>query len=93
MKSKVLWALVALNVLLLVTLVFPTVRSNTAHAQAGGAIGDYIMIPGEVVGGSNAVVYIVDQRNHTLSGMALSINGRDLDIMQPIDLKRVYDAK
>lgn len=93
MKTKVLWALAALNVLLLVTLVFPAARSNTAQAQAGGAIGDYIMIPGEVIGGSNSVVYIIDQRNHTLSGMALSLNGREVDIMQPIDLKRVYGEK
>ena len=91
MKSRTLWALVALNAVLLAVLVGRWMKPDTAlAAQAGGARpGDYIMVPAEVVGGNGAVVYIVDTTNNQLSAMALD-NDRLVN-MPPIDLTRVFE--
>lgn len=89
MKSKVIWALVALNALLLVALVAPFGRTP-AHAQPAARPSEYLMIPGEVIGGSSAVVYIIDEEKRQLSAMALDQNGRGVDGMAPIDLDRVF---
>src|SRR5687768_14299196 len=90
MKSTVVWALVALNCVLLAALVGRYVKPNEALA-AGGRRGDYIIIPGEVAGGNNAVVYILDTSNRKLSARVLNNAGRDwrLDDMAPIDLDRI----
>jgi len=93
MKTKVLWALVALNVLLLVGLIVPLGRTNVARAQGGARPSEYLMIPGDVIGGSNAVVYIVDEEKQQLSAMALDQNAGRLDAMQPIDLRRVFEER
>jgi hypothetical protein len=94
MKSRIVWALVALNVVLLAALVGRWMKPDTAiAAQAAAAArpGDYIMVPAEVVGGNGAVVYIVDTTNNQLSAMALDQN--NLVTMQPIDLTRVFEAR
>ncbi len=90
MKTKALWALVALNVLLLAVLVSPYGRSNTATAQVGMRPSEYIMIPGDVIGGNSAVVYVIDTNNHQLTAMALDQRGTAVDSMPPIDLNRVF---
>lgn len=91
MKTKVIWALVALNVLLLGTLAVN--RSNTAEAQAAaGRPSEYLMIPGEVIGGNSAVVWVVDEENRQLSAVALDQNGKGLDAMTPIPLDRVFQG-
>jgi hypothetical protein len=93
MKSKVLWALVALNVLLLVGLIVPLGRTNVARAQANGRPSEYLMIPGEVIGGNSAVIYIVDEEKQALSAVALDPKGNSLDSMQPIDLRRAFEGR
>ena len=93
MKTKVLWALVTLNVLLLVGLIVPLGRTNIARAQAGGRPSEYLMIPGEVIGGNSAVIYIVDEEKQQLSAVALDQRGSGIDSMAPIDLKRVFDER
>jgi hypothetical protein len=50
------------------------------------------MIPGEVIGGNSAVVWIVDEENRQLSAVALDQNGRGLDAMTPINLDRVFQG-
>ena len=88
MKSKVIWALVALNVLLLVTLVF---RQNTATAQpAGLRRGQYVMISGEVQGGTSGIVYILDEANHMLAARTYDENKKQFFDMAPIPLDRVF---
>lgn len=98
MKTKVLWALVALNVLLLVGLIAP-LGSSPAHAQNGGQkqarAGDhFLMISGEVVGGNSAIVYIVDETQNLLTARTLVSNnprnGTLEDMPAPIDLDRVF---
>jgi hypothetical protein len=53
---------------------------------------DYIMIPGEIQSGSQAVVYIVDTTNGQLGAMAYDDAQHRLDTMSPIDLGRVFQA-
>jgi len=89
MKTKVLWALVALNVLLLAALASGFGRSNLAHAQGAPRPGEYIMISGEVQGGTAGVVYMIDETNRLLS--ARSFDGRQFQDMAPIDLDRVFN--
>ena len=92
MKTKVMWALVALNVLLLVGLFVPLGRSNVARAQGAGRPSEYLMIPGEVIGGNSAVIYVVDEEKQQLSAMSLDQKGNGIDSMQPIDLQRVFQG-
>ena len=92
MKSRTLWALVALNAMLLAVLVGRWMKPDTAFANQAAAAarpGDYIMVPAEVVGGNGAVVYIVDTTSNQLSAMALD-NDRLVN-MPPIDLTRVFE--
>lgn len=99
MKTKVLWALVALNVLLLVGLIAP-LGHNPASAQVGGANlarpGDnLLMITGEVIGGNSAVVYIVDETTNQLNATTYFEQGANRgqlrDLGQAIPLDRIYE--
>ena len=96
MKSTILWALVVLNAVLLLGFISRLTPSNTAIAQPGGAAprrpGDYIMIPGEVTGGSAGVVYVVDTTNGLLSAMTYdqSSNPPGIAMMQKIDLTQIF---
>ena len=65
---------------------FPTVSANAQAARPS----DYIMIPADVVGGSNAVIYMIDTREGMLNARSLDLQGNALiDLGAPIDLKRV----
>jgi hypothetical protein len=97
MKSTILWALVIVNALLLASFVgkFATWGSAVAQpARAGGQArpGDYLMIPGDVTGGSAGVVYIVDTTNGKLSAMSYDESNRRLVTMQSIDLAPIFQA-
>lgn len=91
-KTKVLWALVALNAVLLGGTIFR--GSNAATAQVGGGRavpGDYLMIPGTVVGGNGDVIYILDETNRKLTARAFNVQRKELVDMVPIDLDRVFE--
>ncbi len=93
MKSKVLWALIALNVLLLVAFFVPHGLTSSVQAQAANRPSDYLMIPGEIIGGNNAVVYVVDMPNQQLSTMNLRTGGTALEMSSPpLDLKHIFAA-
>lgn len=89
MKSKAVWALVALNCLLLTALLAQWCKPTAAYGQAAvGRASDYIMIPGKVVGGNAALVYIIDTQNGLLS--ARTYDGNMIQDKKPaIDLDRV----
>jgi hypothetical protein len=87
MKSTAVWALGALNILLLVLLVARTTGENAAFAQVGRP-GDYLMIPGTVIGGNNAVVYVLDQTSHQLTAMSYDDSMKRMDTMPPINVDR-----
>lgn len=91
MRSKTLWALVALNVMLVALLVTRWMKPNNAMAaQAAARPGDYIMVPAEVVGGNSTLIYVVDTSNNQLSGLAFDQN--KFQALAPIDLTRVFQA-
>ena len=69
MKSSVLWALIGLNAVLLLMFAGGFNRTNSAKAQFRRP-SDYVLIPGEVNGGSTALVYIIDATNGKLGAMA-----------------------
>lgn len=91
MKNRILWALVGLNVLLAVTLALRISNENTAMAQARRP-ADYILIPGEVSGGSSAVVYMIDTTNSLLGAMVYDDSSKVMNTMPPIDLTRVFQT-
>ena len=92
MKSKAIWALAVVNVLLLASL---CLRSLTPLASAQAVRpSDYIMIPADVVGGSNAVIFMVDTRSGMLNARSLDLQGNNLvDLGAPIDLNRVLGGR
>jgi hypothetical protein len=51
------------------------------------------MIPGEVIGGVNAVVWVLDQTNHQLSVMSWDDSSNSLAKMAPRDINRDFDAR
>ena len=91
LRSKQVWALVALNALLLAALVGRWMKPSTAMAQAAPRPGDYLIVPAEVIGGNGSIVYIVDTSRGQLSAMGLDNNR--LSSMAPIDLNRIFDAR
>ena len=71
LRSTLVWALVALNALLLAALVGRWMKPSAAVAApvAAGANrpGDYIIVPAEVVGGNGAIVYVIDNNQYSYS--------------------------
>jgi len=97
MKTKVLWALIALNVLLLAGLLSPLGHSTAqAQLQAPQAhAGDhFLMISGEVNGLPSALVYIIDENTNQMSARVYDDNlaRRGFVDMAPLDLSRIYAA-
>jgi hypothetical protein len=96
MKRTLLWALVAVNAVLLAALVMPYLKGNTAMAQRAGAgrRPELIMIPGQqVAGGNNDVVYPIDTANRQVAAVALNQKGNGLDTIAPQDLERVFNDR
>ena len=92
MSKRILCALAGLNVLLVMTLAGRLSSDNAAHAQAAKRTSDYIMIPGEVSGGTSAVVYMIDTSNGLLGAMTYDDSAKQLNTMPPIDLARVFEG-
>jgi hypothetical protein len=89
-KTRIVWALVWLNVALLVVWAI-RVTSPQAVAQLRRP-GDYLMIPGEIVGGVNGVVYVVDQTNGRLTAISFDQSSNRLTNMAPLDLNQLFQA-
>jgi len=87
--STVLWTLIGLNAILLFMFAGRATSLSTARAQSHRP-ADYMLIPGEVPGGSAEVVYILDTTNGKLGAMAYDEPREKLDVMPPIDLNSVY---
>lgn len=96
MKSTMLWALVALNVLLCVTFLSRFTPGNTAvaaqNAQNARRPGEYAMIPGEITGGSAGVVYIIDTTNGLLTAASYdqTAGGGKLVSQAQINLTEIF---
>lgn len=91
MKHRILVALVALNMVLAIVLVARYSRDNNATAQVRRP-AEYVMIPGEVTGGSSAVVYLVDETDGLLGAVTYDSGTSQLNMMPPIDLSRVFES-
>ncbi len=94
MKTVALWTLIAINAVLLAGFVSRMSRPNLAQAQVqSGRPGDYLMIPGNIVGGANDVVYVIDQNSHQIGAMTYDDAGKRLTPLGPVrDLDRDFDA-
>jgi hypothetical protein len=92
MKRRIIWGLAALNVVLLVSLLGRLTTDNTAKAQPARRPGEYVMVPGEVAGGANAVVYIIDATNGQLGAMAYDPGRKEINAMPPLELSRVFQG-
>jgi hypothetical protein len=91
MKNILLWALVALNAVLLASFL-GRLPGNSAVAQPRMAVGSYLAVPGEVVGGgAGAVVYVFDTRNFILT--AVQQTPRGVDVMAPLDLSQQFGRR
>jgi phage-related tail fiber protein len=91
MKTKVLWALIALNLTLFIALLGRAGSDNAAIAQARRP-SNYLMIPADITGGSSGVVYLLDTTTGVLGGMSYDDAGKQLSSMPPLDLNRVFEA-
>jgi hypothetical protein len=94
MKTAVLWALVALNGALLLSLLNQHNHGeSTANAQVGGRRpGEYIMVDGTIPGSSSGLVYVIDTVNGQLGALTYNDSnpGNKIESMPPIDLASVF---
>ena|SRR5688572_801339 len=90
MKSTVLWALAALNVLLVAILVNKYLPDNAAYAQARPS--EYLMVPGQVTGVSTGVIFIVDTSKGELSAMTFDDTRDNFKPLPRISLEQVFRA-
>ena len=90
-RRQILWALAALNAVLLVALSWRLGGENVAHAQRA-ARGEYIMVPARVSGANNGIIYMIDTRNQLLSGFSFDNNKNEFVTLQPISLSRMLEG-
>src|SRR5688500_8823615 len=90
-RRQILWALAALNAVLLVALSWRVGGENVAHAQRA-ARGEYIMVPARVSGANNGIIYMIDTRNQLLSGFSYDNNKDQFVTLQPISLARLLEG-
>lgn len=92
MKSTVLGALIALNVVLLMSFITRHMPDNAAIAQPRAVIptGDYLMVPMDVTGANSGIVAVVDQTNGLLGAITFDDSNQRFDNMAPLDLKAIF---
>ena len=88
MRLRLVWALVALNAVLLGCLLAQWLRPNAAMAQAVPRPSDYMLVPGTVQASPAEVIYMLDTQNGWLS--ARMFDGQRLVDMRPINLNRIF---
>jgi hypothetical protein len=93
MKTVAFWTLIVMNIALAGVFVSRMTKNNTAQAQAAARPGDYLMIPGQVVGGVNDVVFVVDQTSHQLAAISYDDSSRSVLTFSPRNMDRDFDAR
>lgn len=88
-KPIVLGALVCMNAALLGGIVLSTSAPRTAHAQATGLAGNYLMVAGEVRDEFDAL-YILDLRARVLHGLVFDRGANRLEYTDSRDLERDF---
>ena len=91
MKSTVLWTLVGLNAVLLFMFIGQTARPGTAMADSRRP-GNYVLIPGEIVGGTAEVVYVLDTNNGRIGAIGYDDVNRRLEGLPSVNLDAVFNA-
>lgn len=92
MKTVAFYALIALNLALLASMLGRFGKEQTAVAQVGRP-ADYQLIPGSINGRTDTVIYMLDQSNGLLGAMIFNGSSGQFDIMQPIEIGRLIDQK
>lgn len=92
MKTLAMYALIALNLALVAGLLARFGKEQTAVAQVGRP-ADYQLIPGSINGRTDTVIYMLDQSNGWLGAMIFNGSSGQFDVMQPIELGRLMDAR
>jgi len=93
MKTRVLWMLLGLNIGLVAMLVLGALPEKQAMAQRVVRPNDYLLIPGDITGSDQGVVYIVDTSTGALGAMTYEDANRRLVTMPYIDLNRVFGGQ
>jgi hypothetical protein len=92
MKSSVLWGLVGLNAVLLFLFIGQFTRLGSADAQARRP-SDYLLIPGEVNGGTSPeIVYVVDITTGKMGGLAYDDSSHSIAAMPAINLNTIFSS-
>ncbi|HTW94546.1 MAG TPA: hypothetical protein VMD30_07125 [Tepidisphaeraceae bacterium] len=89
--GQILWLLLVVNAVLLCWWAFKLTAPQPAVAQMDRP-GDYLLVPGEVVGGNSDVVYILDQTNDLLSAMTFDDSRGKIESMPPLNLNQIFQA-
>src|SRR5947209_17367138 len=88
-KSAALWALVALNLVLVAVLVMRHAPENRAQAAQVNA-GDILAVPGHLNGFPNGVVFLLDNTNGTLTAISFDQPTNSMTwLPQPVDIRRL----
>jgi hypothetical protein len=89
-RSKLIWALVWVNVALLLGVALK-LTSPAAEAQVPG-LSDYLMIPADIPGGNNAVIYVLDTTHGRLTSVNFDHSTGRVSAMPPMDLNQLFQA-
>jgi hypothetical protein len=89
-KTRIVWTLVWVNVLLLVGLAI-RMTSPAAQAQVRRP-SDYVMIPGEISGGNSAVVYIIDTQQSRMAAVSYDDASNRFGTMPFVDLNAQFQG-
>ena len=89
-KSIALWALVALNVMLVAVLVGRHAPDNKAHAAAPNInAAELLAVPGHLPGVVNGVVFLIDTQSRQLTALTFDAPTQKLRPIPPIDIGKL----
>ena len=90
-RTAILWALVAINAVLLVVVLNRYLRPNTAMAKVPGP-GDYMVSPGVLAGAPDGNLIVLDTRFERLSIIGYNSATGQLSSSTPINVARVMQG-
>lgn len=92
MRKGVIWALVGVNLTLLVLIVGSKLHLPQAVAQSLGLAGNYLMVSGGVLGTTSDAVYVVDLGNRELLALHMERSSKMIEVRGRRDLARDLGA-
>ena len=93
LKSMALAALIGVNALLVTALVCRHTPENRAMA-AGANVGDVLAVPGQLLGLTDGVVFLLDTRNQKLSLISVDTGNRNTQVqsLPALDLDKLLNG-